>query len=199
MYFREFIRNQIKDFLETEYPVYFFWDRNQPLQQPYIVYQVEDLEIHKKLDNEYRRLMDNAIKVYEYSEINLQHYGGSEFKPFLPRIDSKYISCDECDKEIDVLFYGHKSARRQNLIEKIENEMGLNVLYIEKMTLDEMKLNIARSKYVLSIGTYSNLHNDLMRVTPALNLGANILLEETQEVWYNEFLKNNFSDRIKFI
>jgi hypothetical protein len=191
MYFTEFIRHEIKEFLQEEYPVYFYWDRSIIPDHPYVVYQTEDLEQKHKLDTEYLYLLDNAIKVYEYSELNSTYYA-SEFKPWLPNLDSAEI---KEDKEIDILFYGLMTPRRQQFIDSLQ----LNVTHKQNLTYDEMKYLIPKSKWVLSIGSYSNLHNDLLRVTPILNLGGNVMLESTQEQWYDDFLKENFIDRIQFI
>lgn len=191
MYFTEFIRYEIKEFLQEEYPIYFYWDRNSKPTFPYIVYQTEDLEIPNKLDAEYQYLLNNAVKVYDYSELN-QTYYNSEFKPFLPVLNS---SSSMIEKEIDILFYGLMTPRRQQIIDSL----CLNVTYIQNLTYNEMKDIIPKSNWVLSIGSMSNLHNDLLRVTPILNLGGNVMLETTQETWYDEFLKKNFIDRIRFI
>ena len=192
MYFIDFIRSDIEQLLESEYPLYFYWDRSKSIDHPYVVYQTEDLEIPEKLDVQYELFLNNAKHVYDYSEINLT-YRNSEFKPLLPKLDLAIPA--DTEKDIDVLFYGILTPRRQTIIDSL----GHSVCYKQNLTLTEMQELIPRSKWVLSIGSYSNLHNDLLRITPALNLGANIMLEETQETWYNDFLKTNFKNRIQFI
>lgn len=191
MNFIDFIRSDVEQLLQSEYPVYFYWDRMKSIDHPYIVYQTEDLELPHKLDENYCRLLDNAIEVYDYSTMN-SIYRNFEFKPLLPKLDSVY--CNN-EKEIDILFYGLMTSRRQSII----RNLNLNVYCLDSLTLDEMKLLIPKSKWVLSIGSASNIHNDLLRVTPALNLGANIMLEHTQEMWYDDYLQQYFNDRIQFI
>jgi hypothetical protein len=191
MYFTDFIRAEIKEFLQEEYPIYFYWDRSMIPDHPYIVYQTEDLELPDKLNTEYLRLLNGATKIYDYSELN-QSINNSEFKPFLPNLNSTQ---SKEEKEIDVLFYGLITSRRQQIIDSLQ----LNVTYKQNLTYDEMRNLIPKSKWVLSIGSVSNIHNDLLRVTPILNLGGNVMLESTQEQWYDDFLKENFIDRIQFI
>jgi hypothetical protein len=191
MQFIDFIRLDIERLLQSEYPVYFYWDRLLHPDHPYIVYQTEDLELTDKLDANYCRLLDNAKTVYDYSTMN-SIYRNFEFKPLLPELDSNYY---DIEKQIDILFYGLMTPRRQSII----HSLNLNVYSVDSLTLDEMKILIPKSKWILSIGSESNIHNDLLRVTPALNLGANIMLEETHETWYNDFLKEHFSNRIQFI
>lgn len=191
MYFTEFIRLDIQKLLQSEYPVYFYWDRMNSINHPYVVYQTEDLELPHKLDADYCRLLDNAVMVYDYSILN-SNYRNFEFKPLLPDLNSLFHGNET---EIDILFYGLMTSRRQSIIQNL----NLNVYAVNSLTLDELKILIPKSKWVLSIGSASNIHNDLLRVAPALNLGANIMLEETQETWYNDFLKEHFSNRIQFI
>lgn len=191
MYFTEFIRLDIQKLLQSEYPIYFYWDRMNSINHPYVVYQTEDLELPHKLDADYCRLLDNAVMVYDYSILN-SNYRNFEFKPLLPDLNSLFHGNET---EIDILFYGLMTSRRQSIIQNL----NLNVYAVNSLTLDELKILIPKSKWVLSIGSASNIHNDLLRVAPALNLGANIMLEETQETWYNDFLKEHFSNRIQFI
>lgn len=191
MFFTDYIRKDIQQLLQVEYPIYFYWDRQIIPDHPYVVYQTEDLELDHKLDSDYNRLLDNAITVYDYSIMN-SSIRNFEFKPLLPNLKSKY--CTE-KKEIDILFYGLMTPRRQSIIDSL----NLNVYFRELLTFDEMKELIPKSNWVLSIGSASNIHNDLLRVTPALNLGGNILLEHTQEIWYDKYLQKNFKKRIQFI
>lgn len=197
MYFTEFITSYIAPRLPTTYPVYFYWNRYQPVVKPYVVYQTEDLELPEKLDSTYRTLLSEATHVYEYSEPNLRFWK-SEFLPILPT-SSLYNTVIKSDigKTIDVLFYGMITPRRQSIIETLRAKYDIE--HCTNLTHTEMLERISRSNWVLSIGSYNNLHNDLLRVTPALELGANILLEPTEEKWYDEYLITNFKNRIKFI
>jgi len=138
-------------------------------------------------------LLDGAVKVYEYSEYNLKFYPRGIFKPFLPNTTITNIMSYE--KEHDVLFYGYMTPRRQQII----NNLPYRVSILDNLTYNEMEYLIPRSNWVLSIGSHSNIHNDLLRTTVVLNLGGNIMLEPTQEQWYDEYLKENFSTRICFI
>ena len=60
MYFIDFIRSDIEQLLESEYPVYFYWDRSKSIDHPYVVYQTEDLELPEKLDVQYELFLNNA-------------------------------------------------------------------------------------------------------------------------------------------
>jgi hypothetical protein len=118
-----------------------------------------------------------------------------EFKPFLPDLDSKPITNTE--KSIDVLFYGYRTTRRVEIIKALSSKYS--IISKDGLSIKQMKELIAKSKYVLSIGSYSNTYNDAFRITPALNMGANILFEECKEIWFNDFLIKYFPDRVTFI
>lgn len=196
MTFENFIREDIKKLLGyPDLPIHFYWDRFITPGKPYIVYQVEQLCLNHKLCSEYKRLLSNAKKVYDYSEYNLNCFPNMEFKPFLPNLDSKHNP--DIEKTIDVLFYGYLTHRRSDMIRSLESKYS--IVHRDRLSLDEMKDLIPKSNYVLSLGSYSDKYNDTLRVTPALNMGANILIEECKEVWFNDFLTKYFSDRVVFI
>jgi hypothetical protein len=194
MYIFDYYKTSIAKLLDCEESlIKFWWDRHDNKQDDYVLYQTEDL-IHSHKRDDYMSFINNAKCVYDYSTKNLSYHSG-EFRPFLPKLDSQY---NEGYKDIDVLFYGGMSNRRREIINSISTKY--NVTYVEKFTsLEEHKDAIRRSNYVLSIGYYDNIYNDFWRVTPALDFGANILLETNEEVWSIDFLKNYFNNRIKFI
>jgi len=194
MYIFDYYRTEIAKLLDVEESmVKFWWDRHAHSSIGSIVYQTEDL-IHEFKRSDYMGFLESATKVYDYSIKNLPYHNG-EFKPFLPNLDTAY---HEGYKDIDVLFYGGMSRRRSEIINKISDRY--DVTYVEQFTsLEEHQDAIKRSKYVLSIGFYDNIYNDFWRVTPALNFGANILLEMNDEGWSIDFLKKYFSNRITFI
>ncbi len=197
MYFFDYYKTEIANLLDCDPNILkFWWDRHEDLTgREYIVYQTEILDWEHKRSENYLRFLNNAKEIYEYSVTNLKWNSKSIFRPYLPNIT--YINND-CEKDIDVLFYGGLSERRRNIIENLSNEY--DVTCIEHFSsVEEQKNMIARSKYVLSIGYSDNHHNDLFRITPALNFGANILLEYNTEVWVMDYLNKYFSNRIKFI
>lgn len=196
-FFHDFIRDEVEDLLSDKVKdtkINFFWDRETNIDFPYVVYNTEQLNLADKNISSYTNFLKNASEVYDYSEKNLENYPSNIFVPYLPNLNSKY---NQQTKEIEVLFYGLMTPRRSEIIENLKKQY--NIHHINYVCLGEMAELIKKSKWVLSISSYDNTHNDLMRITPALNLGANILLEETEEKWYNDYLKNNFSNRIKIL
>lgn len=202
MTWQDNIQVDVKHLLKSEYPVKFYWNRDEFIDYPYVVYQTEDLEhglgsAYEKLAPRYKALLDNAAAIYEYSEANFQfspYADRSIFKPLLPNLESSYHSNKT---DIDILFYGTMSERRKSIIRKLSEKF--NVHCIIDLDLKTQKALMMRSKWILSVGVMNNIHNDLIRVAPALNAGCNIMLEQTQEIWYNEYMQKHFADRICYI
>jgi len=192
----DFYKSEIANLLNCDpNMVKFWWNRHDRIDHEYIVYQTETLDWEHKRSEDYLSFLNNAKEVYDYSVTNLKWNTTSIFRPWLPNVTS---TINTVEKDIDVLFYGGVSDRRRSIIDKLSETY--NVTCIEKFgSMDEQKNMIARSNYVLSIGFKDNNHNDLFRITPALNFGANILLEYNTEVWYMDYLSKYFSDRITFI
>lgn len=196
MYIFDYYKTEIANLLKCdENIVKFWWDRYEQIDYEYIVYQTEVLDLEDKRSSNYLSFLNNAKEVYDYSVTNLKWNPKSIFRPYLPNTTSTVINVN---KDIDVLFYGGLSQRRRDIIDKLSKIY--NITYVEKFgSIEEHKNMIARSNYVLSIGFADNNHNDLLRITPALNFGANILLEHNTEIWVIDYLNKYFSDRIKFI
>lgn len=194
MYIFDYYKTEIAKLLDCEEStIKFWWNRHEHVEGDYILYQTEDL-IHPHKRSDYMFFVNGAKKIYDYSTKNLPYHSG-DFRPFLPKIDSEYI---DGHKDIDVLFYGGMSKRRSEIINSLSDKYSIT--YIEKFnSLEEHKDTIKRSKYVLSIGFFDNTYNDFWRVTPALDFGANILLEMNEEIWSIDFLKKYFNHRITII
>jgi hypothetical protein len=196
MHFKYFVHDIVRNLIKDDnINIKFSWDIDT--DESYIVYQLEQLTVSEKLSEQYIKLLTKANKIYDYSSVNLNYYPKNllykvEFLPFLPSLTSKYHN-NKCDT--DVLFYGCLSPRRIEILKSLDLETKI----YDDLSLDNMQTEINNSRYVLSYGTYSNVHNDSFRVSLALNLGANILYEQSQESWYNDFILSNFKDRIKVI
>jgi len=190
------IENDIKKYFNFTGELKFHWHRFENLKNlKYDVYQTEQLNLdHKFKDDSYRKLLENAENVWEYSTLNMRYIHGSVFKPYLPELSSSHSSYP---KDIDILFYGFLSDRRKTLINELKKKYKIEIhSFLPESELIE-KTN--RSKWVLSYGTYNNDYNDSIRITRALNLGANILMENCEECWYEDYLKKHFKGRISFL
>jgi hypothetical protein len=192
--FTDFIRESVQELIPKNLPIAFYWDRFKKFEGKYIVYQTEDLLCNGKLDSNYKSFLDNAEKVYDYSLANIEIYP-SIFLPFLPNLNSTKSTKE---KEIDILFYGLVTPRRQNLFHHLR-EKGRTVSAFDGLTIEEMRNKIEVSNQILSYGSSDNRCNDLLRISIALNLGGSILCEPVREEWCNDFLSSKFKERITWI
>jgi len=214
IYYTDWIRYELADYLNISFEkVYFFWDRHRAPSQDeeYIVIQLESLSVPGKLDNNYKKLINNATVIYEFTEKNILYYSKYfsaevlkrvKLLHYNPSLDSTYNNT--VDKTIDVLFYGTMSSRREKIINKIkEKNPHWNVLISTSSTNSFTKNvlidHISKSKWVLSVGSWPNAPSDSLRTTPALNFGGNLLMEEFTDSIYMDYLKSKFSHRIKFL
>ncbi|KAF0186727.1 MAG: hypothetical protein FD163_2 [Hyphomonadaceae bacterium] len=142
-----------------------------------IVFNLEQMGDHKSQINSasYFALMRH-FPTWEYSRKNmslLPQYGVSElhhvpigYVPVLERIAPAPV------KDIDVLFYGSKNDRRYDVFDAIKAK-GLNMVYNEPFTnwtREERDALIARSKLVLNVGFFDDVHIfEEVRVSYLLN------------------------------
>lgn len=192
-YLAQWITNNIRGRIKQIESVKYFWDRLEPIpKNSYIVYQTQDLQISGKNSYQYRKFLDDALTVYQYSIPNLQYLNNSKFLPIMvPKEPPLYW---EGDKSADVLLYGTLSSRRQKIVNKLKTK-GYKVVHIPTTNYTNLVQLIHKSKWVLSVGTYNNIHNDLIRIAFALDHGGNVICEKSQEQWSNQVLKK-YPDRI---
>ena len=192
--------NDILKYFGDKTPLLFHWSRfTEHLPKHFNVYQTEQLHSgHVTEDSIYQTFLSKADTIYDYSIVNLKYRDDLIFRPFLPDLDSKYDNTQ--NKDIDILFYGTLTERRMEIINSLKQDTKMIIdyhnIYLPKHKLEE---KIKRSRYVLSYGGSSNTFNDSIRVTRALNAGANILMERGYETWYDEYLTKNFKHRVNFL
>lgn len=194
------IRNELRAYLgNPKEDLMFYWDREKSCNNPngYIVVNGEPLFGGSgKLDEGYKKFLDGAVTVLDYSERNIQEiYPRAELFKWLPNKDSKHHNID---KEIDILFYGHMNERRERIIDKLE-KVYPKVVCCNRFPMSELKEYIKKTKWVLSIRSYDEAPNDSFRTTPALNMGANILTETYADEWYMDNLRLHFQDRVRVL
>ena len=134
-----------------------------PLPPKYIAYQLEQTGENlgrNWFKKKYIKLLRNAVSVWDYSIKNIQNlkqYGirGVEYVPFAYMLCLDNISrVPESEKDIDVLFYGSSSIRRENIMTKLK-EKGLKIYFGGNNLWGEKRNQlISRSKIVLNIHYY---------------------------------------------
>lgn len=149
----------------------------------YAVYNTEVLKY--KLFPEYREFLDKADVVYDYSFNNLKYYPRAIFCP----IKVSSISHRVFPKQFDVLFYGVMSPRRRFVFSALQ-DVGLTCEYAENIYGSPLHDLIAKSKVVLSMGTYGCENNDSARIIPAIEMGGTVVAEKCEEKWFNNYISH---------
>jgi len=168
--------------------------RGVKITNNYCVYQMEGLHNKNIFTPEYKKFLDNAAYVFDYSLYNLRFYPRAIFLPL------KFERIPEINKvdNNDILFYGKLSERRESFIKKLQS----NNIPIKISKFDIYGKNLVNAlkkhKFVLSFGKNNNIYNDSFRIIPAIENGCVIICEETEEVWFNRYLKEECSDRVIF-
>jgi len=159
----------------------------------YCVYQTEDLHLRHKLNVDYKKFLDGAKHVFDFSSQNLLIYPRAIHLPIkLEKIPQKNIITKN-----EIVFYGYITDRRKKFLNQIEG----NKIPI-KITGGQYGKNLntllAQHNFVLSIGSYDNLTNNSFRIIPAIENGCIVLAEKSTENWFNEYLFKECPDRIIF-
>jgi len=215
MYFTEWSRYELADYLNISFDkLYFYHDRlRSSFADNYTLVQYENLTLPGKLDSPYNKLIKNASQIYDWTEktipIYSKHFADSvcqkvKLLNYNPDLNSVYNTTAE--KTIDVLFYGWYSSRREKIVAKIkEKHPDWTILTSESsinaFTKNQLIENISKTRWVLCVGGYdiNDCPSDVLRTTPALNYGANLLMETFADETYMHYLKSNFSHRIQFL
>jgi len=162
-------------------------------QDNYYVYQTEDLHLAHKLTPNYKKFLDNATRVYDYSQHNIIYYPRAIHLPLkFEKIEPKNNVTNNT-----ILFYGYLSDRRKKIIDVLKKN-GYIVNCFDGLFDVELGNKLKEYRYVLSIGTYDNITNDSFRIIPAIEHGNIVIAERTQEEWFNQYLIDNCNNRVIF-
>jgi hypothetical protein len=156
----------------------------------YNMYQSEALHDPNKFTEDYKRYLDRAKNVFDYSLNNISRYSKAKHLPF--RVENLPTKIDKRDNKI--LFYGLLTNRRLIAIEKLKS-MGFQVDSVVGFFGDMLEEKAKDYKYVLSVGHMDNITNDSFRIIPALERG-HIVIAEITEDWLTQYLMENFRNRI---
>lgn len=175
-----------------------FWNHfySEYLPDRYIFYNAEPLRFSRWGENaEWRRLMQRATQVWGYSQFDEQYvrelnlpfrYVPFGYSQYYEEAFRANIGRDSIAEDIDVLFFGHITPRREKILESVR-ATGLNVVTVtydnplRGAALDRM---IARSRIVLSmfgVDDEGAQLPDLARLDHLLSNGRFVLQERPPE------------------
>lgn len=153
--------NVLHIFMDLHHFVPFFINgmRIEQYIKNYIAYNI--VMIHKKFNlgkEELAVLFKNAIEVWDYVSINLETFkkemnitpklvpfGHSKFYDVRPNVGQNAI-----EKDIDVLFIGPLTERRENMIDKLK-QAKINVQCFNEVHGEEKDKLVLRSKIVINV------------------------------------------------
>ena len=154
----DWMRERIKKMVLREKPDFTgylcLWDdyyRGNFNLNNYSVYQMEDLHRKEIFTPEYKRFLDNAKYVFDYSKNNLLIYPRAIS---LPLVINRAKSINN-NKNIAILFYGVLSTRRLRMINNLKNN-NIFIRFIEGVYGNNLTKLLKDYKYVLSIGKVDN-------------------------------------------
>lgn len=126
-------------------------------QYVYVLYQMEQLAIgigHLPNYPDYLELMRNATHIWDYSQTNIEQLSqlGVTNVIHVPAGYHKALEVLQHDqtKDIDVLFFGSMSPRREEVIQALRTQ-GLKTYSVSNVYGDERNTMIARAKIVLNL------------------------------------------------
>lgn len=141
------------------------------LPKHFISYQTEQKGTHWFNERYYERL-SKSIAVWEYNEINLDAYQhlNDNISIVTPgvKLQPKVL------KDIDCLFYGDLSPRRQAAV---NNMLGMMV--VNKKLGQPMRDLLSRAKTVVNIHYYDQSPLEIFRINEALSHNCNVISEHS--------------------
>jgi hypothetical protein len=152
---------------------------HQPEQIPpgSIIYQLEQVCATRWMNDTYIRILRSHI-VWDFSAYNVSVLKNRfNVRAHLCRIGGRVESTppSKCTKDIDVLFYGSRNERRDVIIRQLKSR-GIKV-HDTGAWGDQLTQVIARSKVVLNVHYYPDAVLEIVRVSHAIESGANVVTE----------------------
>lgn len=132
----------------------------------------------------YLEILRNSY-VWEYSQRNLARYAQLEIPnaslvPYGYQAGAIHLPSSDAstpDADIDVLFFGHLSPRRLQLLDDVRRR-GLQVAAHQYLSLEERSALLARSKLLLNVSTHDNSRiSEIMRMAVGFAARKPVLTE----------------------
>jgi hypothetical protein len=167
-------------------PIVFGAHLNAPVVDGAILYQTEVLD-SPWMSNGYLNLL-RKHRVLDYDEKNVEWLKANGVDathcPIGYHRSMTWLTMKpEAERDIDVLFYGSLTPRREPILAAIQ-ATGLNCRWIGHDEWDKTDDAITRSKIVLNIHAYENSPFEIFRVSYLLANGVFVLSEGFAETHY---------------
>jgi hypothetical protein len=159
------------------------------LPKRWICMQTEIAQSHW-FNAEYLTKIRKALAVWDYSEVNQQHYTHPRKAIVTPGYAPQAIT----EKDIEWIFYGwlQGSERRENILNNYYLCADKPIKVITTTTGPDMWHILSRTKEVVNIHYYENSPLELYRIKESLSHGCRVYLHDEQ-VWYED-ISDNFEE-----
>ena len=149
----------------------------------YILYQLEQLNTENKqsnnLTNKIKSIIKNSIITVDYSKTNIEYYPKEIYNKayYLPYYlpNKFYLNNSMKEKNYDILFFGAKNERRNNIMKKLE-ELFI-VKYVFDVFNEDLDKIIMSSKIGINIHYYNEPILETLRINQLLCHNIHIISE----------------------
>lgn len=147
----------------------------------YIFYQTEQINSPFFTDS-YLKLIKNAQIVCDYSKHNMKAYNNIIMKNhyILPMpFDGHNITNHKNTNKYDLLFFGAKNERRDNILYKLKDRY--NIFITNGTYFDEKNKLINSSKIIINLHYYKDVSLELLRINESLCCNKLVISEYPHE------------------
>jgi len=149
----------------------------------YIIYQLEQISDKEWVHSDSQKmLLEKADAIWDYSPQNIAFLKSQGIEArYLPAgyhaaLEQVHMSAE---KDIDILFYGSKNRRREDVLNRILKDRKYKLQYIYGLYGKERDALIARAKIVLNLHFYAAGLFECVRVSYLLNNRCFVVSEES--------------------
>lgn len=185
------------------------------IRRKYCLIQIEQLNQsaypYQSIDPNEERLIENAIFTLDYSFANLLYYPDS-VKNRIQHLDifsifDKYHRIYISDilqpetRDIDILFIGTMNARRQTILDLLQDKFDKNIIIHVVTTLfgDDLVQLLQRTKIVINLHYYTDSILEVFRIFDIMQNSKCHIISERPDLDCEEYLVKRLQHKVDFI
>ena len=173
------IESKIVDFIDSSKDnlyIILFSHKVPKFPKNYIIYQLEQKDICKRIDQKYKLSILFSHKTWDYTYANILRFEDILRKKIsyfpIPLLEySKLVSTPlNTENQYDVLFYGTMNGERRDFLNHIKKNLPyIRFRIIDNLFEKELFQEICKSKIVLNIHFYHNANLETSRLNEILS------------------------------
>ena len=143
-----------------------------------VIFQLEQLNQDRWLDEKYLQILDKCLAIVEYSEVNLKVLTQKRISYqkifFLPIGIAKFHRNTESNS--DLVFYGDSSSpRRQRILAELAKTKKISIL--DGLFDDDLIARLESAKIIVNVHYYENSLLETIRINQSLSHGVPVISE----------------------